>query len=203
MDAAAWDARYAGDELVWGTEPNRFVAAELAGLAPGRALDVACGEGRNAIWLATRGWFAVGVDFSATAIERARRLAEQAGVAANTHFEVGDVLAGQLPQGLYDAVVVAYLHLPAADRRQAMRHAADRVGPGGVLLVVGHDTTNLTEGVGGPPDPAVLFTPEDIVVDIGAELTVSKAERVQRPVSTPAGDKTAIDALVVARRDHG
>lgn len=200
MTAADWDARYAGGDLVWGAEPNRFVAAELADLPAGRALDVACGEGRNAIWLAGRGWFAVGVDFSATAIERARRLAEQAGVASDTEFVVGDVVAGELPPGPFDAVVVAYLHLPSGERRQALRGAASRVGPGGALLVVGHDSTNLTDGVGGPQDPAVLYAPDDVVDDIGPDFTVTKAERVRRPVAAGDGDGEAIDALVVATR---
>lgn len=200
VDAADWDARYAGSELVWGAEPNRFVEAELTELAPGRALDVACGEGRNTIWLASRGWVAVGVDFSAAAIERARRLAEQAGVDESSEFLVGNVVAGELARGPFDAVVVAYLHLPAAERVQALRHAASRVAPGGVLLVIGHDATNLTDGVGGPQDPTVLFTPEYIVADLGPGFAVQKATRVRRPVATPDGDRTAIDALVVAIR---
>src|SRR2546430_7187246 len=64
MDAAEWDQRYAGTELVWSAEPNRFVAAELADLPPGRALDLAAGEGRNSVWLAERGWAVTAVDFS-------------------------------------------------------------------------------------------------------------------------------------------
>ena len=198
MDAAEWDARYAGAELVWGAEPNQFVAAELADLEPGRALDIACGEGRNAIWLATRGWFAVGLDFSTVAVERARRLAGQVGVAADTEFLVANAVAGEIPAGPFDAVVVAYLHLPAPDRTRLLRRAAARVAPGGVLVVVGHDTSNLTDGVGGPQDAAVLFTAEEIVADIGSALTIDKAQRVHRHVVTPAGDRTAIDALVVA-----
>lgn len=200
MDAAEWDARYAGSDLVWGADPNRFVAAELDQVTPGRALDVACGEGRNAIWLATRGWSAVGVDFSAAAIERATRLAEQAGVAAVTEFLVGDVVAGPLPTGPFDAVVVAYLHLPVNERRDTLRRAASLVATGGLLVVVGHDTSNLTDGVGGPQDPAVLFTPEDLVDDVGAGFVIEKAERVHRPVTTPDGEREAVDALLVARR---
>jgi SAM-dependent methyltransferase len=200
MDAAEWDARYGAADLVWGAEPNRFVAAEFADRPPGRALDVACGEGRNAIWLATRGWFAVGVDFSATAIDRARRLAEQARVDDRTQFLVGDAAAGDLPEGPFDAVVVAYLHLPASERTAMLRYAAGSVAPGGLLLVVGHDTTNLTDGVGGPQDPRVLFTPDDIVTDLADALTVVKAERVRRHITTPEGDLTAVDALVVATR---
>jgi ubiquinone/menaquinone biosynthesis C-methylase UbiE len=120
MDAAGWDARYSKRELVWGSQPNRFVAAELTGLGPGRALDVACGEGRNAIWLASRGWNATGVDFSSTGIDRARQLAADAGVGERVEFVVGDVVAGPLPAGGFDAVVVAYLQLPAAGRARPL-----------------------------------------------------------------------------------
>ena len=200
MDAKEWDARYAGSDLIWGSEPNRFVAEELHALSPGRLLDVACGEGRNAIWFARRGWQAVGVDFSVVAVDRARRLAEQAEVAATTEFHVGDVVAGQLPEGRFDAVIVAYLQLPPDRRTRALGTAADRVAMGGTLLVVGHDRTNLTDGYGGPPDPAVLFSPQDVLADIGKGFVARKAERVARPVATPEGDRTAIDALVVATR---
>ncbi len=201
MDSTAWDDRYAGSELVWGSGPNRFVAAELEELPPGRALDVACGEGRNAIGLATRGWEATGVDFSATAVARARRLAADAGVAERTEFAVGDVVAGPLPSGRFDVVVVAYLQLPAAERRAALRHAAQALAPGGTLLVVAHDSTNLTDGAGGPRDPAVLYTADDVLTDLdGLALVVDKAERVTRPVQTPDGGRQAIDALVRLHR---
>src|SRR6476646_8725770 len=76
-----WNARYAQKELVWSAEPNRLFAAEVGGLPPGRALDLACGEGRNAVWLAGRGWRVTGVDFSGVALAKARRLADRAGVA--------------------------------------------------------------------------------------------------------------------------
>jgi SAM-dependent methyltransferase len=202
MDAAGWDARYAATDLVWGSAPNRFVAAEFADALPGRALDVACGEGRNTIWLATCGWRSTGIDFSATAIERAARLAADAGVTDLVEFVVGDVVASPLPPGPFDAVVVAYLQVTADKRRRALRAAAEVVAPGGFLLVVGHDTANLAVGVGGPQDPAVLFTPQDVVTDLAEEpgLVVVKAERVRRPVATPDGERTAIDALVRVRR---
>ncbi|MGZ4617861.1 MAG: SAM-dependent methyltransferase [Frankiaceae bacterium] len=207
MDAGQWDARYTSSELVWGAQPNVFVAAELGGLAPGEALDVACGEGRNSIWLARRGWQAVGVDFSAEAIRRATRLAKEAGVAARVRFAVGDVVADPLPTGSFDAVVVAYLQLPAPQRRATLRKAAARLRPAGTLLVVGHDAANLTDGVGGPQDPAVLFTAQDVVADLAdlPGLVVERAEQVRRPVLTPDGQRSAIDALVrvhAAGTDH-
>jgi SAM-dependent methyltransferase len=212
MHAADWDARYTGSELVWGLPPNRFVAAELAELAPGRVLDVACGEGRNAIWLASRGWHATGLDFSAAAIERAARLADEVGVADRTRFRVADVIAETSPDasgkpslpaiGAFDAVVVAYLQLPALARRIALRRAAAWLAPGGTLLVVAHDARNLTDGIGGPRDREVLYTPEDLAADLADApgLVIERSVRVLRPVQTPNGEVDAIDTLLRAHR---
>lgn len=196
MDRAGWDARYSGAELVWGAEPNRFVAAELEREPPGRALDVACGEGRNAVWLATQGWAVTAVDFSTAGLDRAVRLARQAGVVDRVDVRCVDVVAGPLPPGPFDAVVVAYLQVEAGQRRAALRRAAATLAPGGTLLVVGHHTDNLAAGTGGPQDPRVLFTPDDVVADLAdvADLTVDKAERVTRPV--PGAERDAVDALV-------
>ncbi|GFG76264.1 SAM-dependent methyltransferase [Mycobacterium botniense] len=201
MDAEAWNARYGEAELLWGTEPNTFVAAEMAAVPPGRALDVACGEGRNAIWLASRGWHVVGIDFSEVGLERAARLAGCAGVADRVSFRLVDVVSDPLPAGPFDAVIVAYLQLAAGPRRTVLRKAAAAVAPDGTVVVVGHDTTNLSEGIGGPQDPAVLFSPADVLADLaGLEgLVVEKAQRVRRVV--PGADRDAIDALVRLRRE--
>lgn len=201
MDVADWDARYASRDLVWGAGPNQFVAAELADLPPGAALDVACGEGRNALWLASRGWRATGVDFSTTGLQRAKRLAAEAELTERVEFVRGDVVR-HLPEGPFDAVVVAYLQLPAEQRRRAFRLAADRVASGGTLLVVGHDSTNLRQGHGGPQDASVLYGPDDVVADLRGMpgLRVEKSERVQRQVATDDGERTAIDALVRVQR---
>ncbi len=197
MDANAWDARYAGDELVWTAEPNRFLVAEVDGLAAGRALDVACGEGRNAVWLAERGWTVTGVDFSAAGLDKARQLAEARGV--SVRWTVADVTEYEPTATDFDLVVVMYLQLPETSRRSAFRHAADAVAPGGTLVVVGHDSTNLTDGWGGPRDPALLYGPDEVTAAIDA-LEIVKATRVVRPVQTDAGEKTAIDVLVRATR---
>lgn len=201
MDAQAWDSRYGEADLLWGIEPNRFVAAELAEASPGRALDVGCGEGRNAIWLAGRGWHVVGVDFSERGLARAAQLASHAGVADRVDFQRAYVVNEALPAGSFDAVIVAYLQLAEGPRRAALRNAAAAVAPGGTLLVVAHDTTNLTEGVGGPQDAEVLFSPDDVVADLAdlTEFVVQKAERVRRPV--PDAERDAVDTLVRLRRD--
>jgi len=201
MDAQTWDTRYDQAELVWGIEPNIFVADEMSALPPGRALDVACGEGRNAIWLANHGWHVVGVDFSAEGLKRAKRLALRSGVADRVDFRLVDVVIDALPAESFDGVIVAYLQLEQGARRAALRNVATAVAPGGTMLVVGHDTTNLAEGTGGPRDVAVLFSPQDVVADLSdlPGLTVQKAERVRRPV--PGSERAAIDALVRLRRE--
>jgi SAM-dependent methyltransferase len=196
VDADAWDERYRAAELVWSAEPNRFVAEEVADLRPGRALDLACGEGRNAIWLAAQGWEVTGVDFSAVAIEKARLLAESRG--ADVQWVQADAVDGP-DLGTFDLVVVAYLQLPAAERRRALAAAAGAVAPGGTLVFVAHDRSNLEAGWGGPKDPAVLPTADEVAADL-AGLEIVKAGLVTREVETPEGPRRAIDVLVRARR---
>jgi SAM-dependent methyltransferase len=193
MDAEAWDERYAATELVWSAGPNQFVERELADVPPGRALDLACGEGRNARWLAERGWQVTAIDFSGVAVEKGRRVSEA------VDWQVGDALTAPLPQQL-DLVVIAYLQVPADERRVVVRRAFEALRPDGTLLVVAHDSTNRTEGTGGPQSPDVLYTAEDVLADLdGRRPEVLVAERVARTV--PATDEhgshgTAWDALV-------
>ena len=158
-----WDARYAQKELLWTAQPNRLFAAEVAGIEPGRALDVACGEGRNAVWLAEQGWRVTGVDFSEVALGKAAELARARGV--EVEWVAADVLAHEPPPGAFDLVAVLYLQLPHDELARALRRAARAVAPGGALIVLGHDTRNLTDGYGGPRDASVLFTPADVVAE--------------------------------------
>ena len=197
MNREHWDERYGTEELIWKAEPNRFLVEELDALPPGRALDVACGEGRNAVWLASKGWRVTGVDFSRAGLAKAKQLATDRGVEVT--WVEADVVEWQPPMASFDLVVVMYLHLPAEQRRRALAHTAAALAPGGVLLVVGHDTSNLLKGTGGPQDPAVLFAPEEIVEDLSG-LRIERAEQVKRTVVTDAGEATAIDALVRAVR---
>jgi SAM-dependent methyltransferase len=203
VDRSDWDARYAGCELVWGAEPNRFLAAELGCMeARGSALDLACGEGRNAIWLAARGWRVTAVDFSEVAIERARRLAARQGV--RVEWLCDDVTAFEPPRGAFQLVVIAYLQLPMTERRGVLAHAASALAPGGDLLMIGHARRNLSGGVGGPRDPAVLWDPDEVAAELEAlGLAVERCEEVQRPAATPEGVGQAIDTLARARRSWG
>ena len=192
-----WNRRWAGERAHASTAPSEFLIAETEALPPGRALDVACGAGRNAVWLARRGWRVTGVDFSDVALRAARELAASAGV--EVEWIEADAVTWIPPRGAYDLVTVMYLQLPAAERRAALGHAAAAVAPGGTLLVVGHDRLNLTEGWGGPTQAEVLFTPDDVVSEIGG-LVIESARRVRRAVAEGAGAREAIDALVRARR---
>jgi len=193
-----WNRRWAGEERVHAsTAPSRFVVAEVAGLRPGAALDLACGAGRNAVWLAGQGWRVTAVDFSAVALRMARGLEAERRV--SVEWVEADVLAWMPPARAYDLVCVLYLQLPAAERRTALGRAAAAVRPGGTLLVLGHDLLNLTEGWGGPTQADVLFTPDDVVAEID-DLRIEKAERVRRTVDDPDAAREAIDALVRASR---
>lgn len=198
MEREDWDERYSGDELFWHAEPNRFLVEATSGLSPGAVLDVACGEGRNSIWLAERGWRATGVDFSAVALAKARKQAASRGV--EVEWIEADVRAWA-PAGSFDLVVLMYLQLPRAERHPVYRHFADVVAPRGHLLVVGHDVENLTAGVGGPQDPDVLLSAADVIQSIeGSGLLVERAEQVRRPVATDDGEADALDVLVRAVR---
>ena len=152
MDARAWDERYAASELVWSATPNQFVASELAGLKPGRAADLAAGEGRNALWLAEQGWEVTAVDFSLAGLDKGRALQERHERGRDLHVDWvhGDVLTFESGPVPYDLVVLAYLQLDrgrAPDRRTT---GVRGVARGRHVLPGRPRHTNLTEGTGGP-----------------------------------------------------
>jgi len=200
VDRHQWDERYSGTEFEWTTRPNQFVAAELADLPPGRALDLAAGEGRNAVWLAERGWRVTAVDFSRVGLEKGRKLSAARGVdEAQVEWIVADLRDYEPERNFYDLALIAYLHVTPEARATVLARAAAALVPGGTALVVGHDLTNLTEGTGGPQDPDVLYTPEAIRAELPG-LRVVRAERVHRTVERDDGPATAIDTLVRAIR---
>jgi SAM-dependent methyltransferase len=189
-----WNARHGEAGPLFGVVPNRFLVAEASGLAPGRALDLACGAGRNAVWLAERGWAVTGVDFSEVAVENARELAAERGV--EVEWLVADVDEWTPAEAAFDLIAILYLHIPADRRRLVLGRAATAVAPGGTLLVVGHDCENLTSGTGGPQDVRLLLDAEEVAGELDG-LEIEKAERVLRPVE---GERDAVDTLVRARR---
>lgn len=207
MDAKDWDARYAAVDLVWSAEPNQWVEELVTPLTPGRALDVAAGEGRNAIWLVQQGWEAVAADYSAVAVERARALADErlGDRAGHLTAVVSDATKPAFGgPAAYDLVLFSYLQLPMQEWRTALSFGIEAAVPGGRVIVIAHALSNLTAGWGGPQDPAVLYDPEDVVAMVGSlgdvDVDVELAELRTRHVIKDDGEHEALDTVVVLRR---
>jgi 2-polyprenyl-3-methyl-5-hydroxy-6-metoxy-1,4-benzoquinol methylase len=193
---ARWDDRHAASEPIESDAPNEALVSAVSSLEPGRALDLGCGDGVNAVWLARSGWTVTAVDFSEIAIGRGRQRAADAGVEIG--WVVADLLDFEAEAQAYDLVAVLFIHLPPNERRDLLIRAAAAVAPGGRLFVVGHDRTNLTEGTGGPQDPEVLFTAEEVAADLPG-LRIESTATVRRRGSAERGP---IDAVVVATRSR-
>ena len=199
MTSQQWDERYSGDELVWTSTPNQFLVAEAVELPSGRAVDLACGEGRNSIWLAEQRWTVTGVDFSPVGLDKAKRFADLWGVEV-TWIESAIETWEPPPEG-FDLVAMLYLQLPQPARSAALARAASAVAPGGTLLVIAHDIDNLSRGCGGPPDASVLYRVSDVTeAAVDAGLTVERAEQAIRVVDTDDGPRDALDTVVRAKR---
>jgi SAM-dependent methyltransferase len=190
MRAREWDERYA-ERQQWSAEPNALIAELLADLPPGDAVDLAAGEGRHALWLAGLGWRVTAVDFSDVGLARGRA---QPG-ADRVTWVTADVTAWSCAPGSLDLVLVAYLHLPEPDTTELFRRAVSWLRPGGRLLVLGHDVENLTAGIGGPQEAAILHS-VDRLAPVADLLDVDRLEQVRR--QTPAG--AALDTLLWGRR---
>ncbi|MBU1228017.1 MAG: class I SAM-dependent methyltransferase [Actinobacteria bacterium] len=197
MESTDWDARHRDTDRFSDREPNRFVVDVVKRLKPGTALDLASGQGRNAVWLAEQGWQVTAIDYSAVAVEKAAAFSAQLGLEIT--FRQADLLEWQ-PDDRYDLVMIVYLQVPLPDRHEVWRKAARAVADGGHLLLVGHDLRNLEEGYGGPSHPSVLYTASEAAGVAGEALRIERSETVLRPVETGEGARFAIDNLVLARR---
>ena len=195
-----WNKRYAGSDLVWSAEPNVLFASEVADLVPSRALDVGCGEGRNAIWLAEKGWEVTAIDFAEEGIGKAVRIADKKGLAVN--WVVADVAEMSLAQ--FDLVAVLYFHTGPDERLVWLPKVVDFIAPGGTLIYVGHDPTNIDGGVGGPQDPELLSSVDEITGYLKS-FSIEDAQVVERNLKQEQGHGTAtegvaMDAFVRAKR---
>lgn len=199
LSAEAWNERYSGSDRVWSGKPNQRLVEQAIDLDPGTALDVACGEGGDAIWLAAQGWDATGIDISRAAIDRARAAKSTA------HFEVADLEDGA-PDGEYDLVAASFFQSPVAlERARILRTASERVAPGGRLLVISH---------AAPPPWAthqhahggVFLTVEDELAALAldpAAWAIEIAETRSREVEAPDGTASTLDdTVVLVRRIH-
>jgi 2-polyprenyl-3-methyl-5-hydroxy-6-metoxy-1,4-benzoquinol methylase len=190
MDRHQWNERYAAQPIVWAVDPGGFLGGEVGDRPPGRALDLGAGEGRTTVWLAERGWRVTAVDFSDVGLDKGRQRAEALGVGANVEWVCADLLDYD-PTGLYDLVLLMFVHLPPADRRRLLRQAVATLNPEGLMLVVGYHPTEDPDGDSTPRMPN-RYTPAEITADLDG-LRIERAERLELP--------DAVDTVVRAVKD--
>jgi SAM-dependent methyltransferase len=204
--AEFWDERYGSRPAVWSGRANQRLVERAADLAPGTALDVGCGEGADAVWLAERGWRVTGVDVSRVALSRAAAVALQVTadpeVAARITWRQADVFAFEPEARAYDLVSAQFMQLPSADRPAFHAKLAAAVRPGGSLLVVAHDHSDLDTTMGRPHLPDLFFTAGEVAAGLDpGEWEVLVAAALERPAVDPDGNPVTVrDAVVHAVR---
>jgi SAM-dependent methyltransferase len=200
-----WDERYSAHASLWSGHPNQHLISEAADLVPGTALDLGCGEGADAIWLAERGWRVTALDISTVAIERAAAYAAKAGddVAGRIGFQQADLIGWHPGAGRFDLINSQYIHMPAQFRDPLFRGAAAAVNPGGTLLVVGHHPSDMQTTMPRPQKPELFFTGDDIValLEPGAwDVLVDEAR--PQPKTDPEGRPVTVHDTVLRARRH-
>jgi SAM-dependent methyltransferase len=195
---AAWDRRYSELDQVWSGHPNAALVSEVTGLAPGRALDVGCGEGADAVWLAGQGWDVTALDLSQVALRRAARHAEEAG--ARVQWVHAGLLDAPLAAGAFDLVSAQYPALPRTAGHDAERKLLAAVAPGGLLVVVHHADIDAGRPGASGLDPADYVMPSDVARLLGVAWQLEACERRPRHVSAGAGAHHTADIVLRARR---
>lgn len=199
FEQPSWDERYGGADRVWSGRPNAVLVTEASGLPPRRALDLGCGEGGDAIWLAERGWQVTAVDFSEAGLERAAAHAAERGVADRVEWRHAD-LRTWAPEGEeWDLVTSHFLHLLGDGMVGATRQMAAAVAPGGTLLVVGHHPDDEHTGLRWSL-PGVLFTADDLAAAVDPAAFDVRAEARPRTESHHGDEHAVTDAVLVAVR---
>lgn len=195
---AEWDARYAGTEQVWSGRPNGALVAEVAGLAPGRVLDVGCGEGADAVWLDRQGWEVTALDVSRVALERAALHARAAG--ADVRWVHAGLVEAPLRPGTFDLVSAQYPALRRTPGQRAERSLLAAVAPGGTLLVVHHADVDVEQARAHGFDPADYVAPSDVAALLDDDWQVEVDEKRPRHVSGGGGAHHMHDLVLRARR---
>lgn len=208
--ASLWDERYRSKPQIWSGKPNPQLVREAGGLRPGHALDLGCGEGADAIWLAQHGWTVTAVDVSAVALERAHGHekaalaresvhAAEGAIASRIHWQQAD-LEDWEPDESYELVTSQFLHSQELAWQRPLKTAAAAVKPGGTLLVVGHHPHRLPPWGGAHTHDDMFYTAEDLVRQLGLDrpgwqLEVQTSR--ERPVTGPEGQQATIADVVV------
>lgn len=198
MDATFWDERYAGrQDDPFDAEPNPHMERVASQLRPGTALDVGCGEGSDAVWLASQGWQVTAVDLSQVALDRGKAH-EPTG---RVKWLQGDILGWEPPAAAFDLVASHFLHFAPADRELMVRRLAAAVKPGGTLLVVSHHPSDLQTNVGRWDMPAFYFTASELAGHLGPGWQLEIEDASPRQVRDRDGNPATIhDTVLLARR---
>jgi SAM-dependent methyltransferase len=201
--AEFWDERYRSADMIWSGNANSHLVAVATGLTPSTALDVGCGEGADAIWLASRGWQVTAVDVSTVALDRAAKRAAEAGaeLAARITWQQVDALSWDPPPLRFGLVSAQFLHLPRPALESLHRRLAAAVSPHGTLLIVGHDRSDLATSMRRPHLPELMFDAEQVAAVLdpdGWHITAGSPER--RTLDPDGRPVTIRDAVVQAVR---
>jgi 2-polyprenyl-3-methyl-5-hydroxy-6-metoxy-1,4-benzoquinol methylase len=199
FEPPSWDERYSGQEKLWSGNPNPQLVAVAAGLTPGTALDVGCGEGGDVIWLARRGWTVTGADFSANGLARAARRAEQAGVADRVDWWQVDARTFMAGGRSFDLVTSHYLHPPDGEIVDVTRRLAEAVAPGGHLVVVGHAPSEVFAQL-GPAHRRAMFAADELLPALPDDFEALVAEQRPRTLIREGVNVDVHDSTLVARR---
>ena len=195
---AEWDERYSSTEQVWSGRPNGALVSEVADVQPGRALDVGCGEGADAVWLALQGWKVTALDVSRVALARAELHARAAG--AHVQWVHAGLVEARLPAGAFDLVSAQYPALRRTPGTDAERALLAAVAPGGILLVVHHADVDAEQARAHGFDPAEYVSPGDVAALLGEDWQVEVDEKRPRDVVGGAGAHHTHDLVLRARR---
>lgn len=193
-----WDQRYAGAENLWSGQPNATLVAELEGMRPGRILDVGCGEGADALWLAAHGWDVTALDVSQVALTRASERADDLGL--QVHWLHAGLVEAELAPGSFDVVSAQYPALLRTDDAAAERALLDAVAPNGVLLVVHHSLPSVEQAAAHGFHPQDYVSPADVAARLDGSWIVEVDEIRPRHVSSGAGAHHTEDVVLRARR---
>ena len=202
MDQQFWDERYGSREQLFSGAPNGVLVTEVADLPPGRALDVGCGEGGDALWLARQGWQVTAIDISPLALERAAAHAAAANLSDHLSWAHVDLSTTPPPADAFDLVSAQYFPLQIQPDHAALRALLASVAPGGTLLYVGHDVADLSPDDTHGFDPHAFYQPADIARILDADWTVLTNETRPRTTPAPANTHHTHDTVLRAQRPH-
>ena len=197
LDTEGWDRRYAARDLVFSAQPAPIIEELVSPLRPGWGLDLGCGEGRHALWLARQGWRVTAVDFSSVGLEKAKARAVALGVQIEcVHADLYDY---RPPPDAFDLVLLAYVHPDPARRVPMFARASEALRPGGHLVIVGRDLVDLDAGY-GPSDPERRYTTDRLAAAFPSRVVLERCEQVIRERRTAEGPRTLVDTVAWGRR---